>query len=97
MKILSGSFSTDLRHSAKKGLQYVVRLFQPAAERVEFAVVFALRVTHEQVLPDLQAAGDVGLSAGLDLQPRGQQHHIRIGAEHRPRRSGLVIRPRTAA
>jgi len=81
----------------KKRLQNVVRLFPARGGTREFAVVLALRVAHEEVFPDLQAAGYVGPAAGVDPQPRGQQHHIVLERNTGRAGPGLVILPRTAA
>ena len=44
-------------------------------------------MVQEEGLPDLYAAGDVRLSVGVQPEPRGEQHHVGVGAKHRPRRS----------
>ncbi len=41
----------------------------------------------KQVLPDLQAAGDVHAAIRIDPQAGGQQHHIGVGAEDRTGRT----------
>ena len=88
MKIFSGSFSTALRRQAEQRLQHVVGSFQAPAARVSLASYlpcgwFANRFFQTSRLP-----GTCGRPFGLDPQTRGQQHHVRIGAEHRPRRTG---------
>ena len=88
MKIFSGSFSTALRQSAKSASRTSSGSFQVVARRGQLAVVLALRMIDEQVLPDIQAAGDVRLAVGVDAQPRGEQHHVGVGAEDRTRRTG---------
>ena len=88
MKIFSGSFSTALRQRANSASSTSSGSFQVVAELGQLAVVLALRMVDEEVLPDFQAAGDVRLAVGIQAQPRGEQHHVGVGAEHRPRRTG---------
>src|SRR5215831_18186440 len=38
---------------------------------------------HEQILPDIEAAGYVRLAIGLELKASGEQHHVGVRSEHR--------------
>src|SRR5580658_11143454 len=42
---------------------------------------------NEQSAPYVQAAGYVRLAIRIQAQPRSQQHHVGVGAEHRTRRA----------
>ena len=68
--------------------EHVVGLFPAGGQLGEFAVVLALGMIEEEVAPDFQAAGDVGLAVGVHAQARGEQHHVGIGAEDRAGRAG---------
>jgi hypothetical protein len=74
-------------------LQDIVRFFPGGGQTREFAVVFALRMIGEKGLPHIQVAGNVRLAVGIQAQPRGEQHHVGVGAENRPRRSGAGDAP----
>ncbi len=65
-------------------LQDVIRLLPGGGQAGEFAIVFPLWMVDEQVFPDFQIAGDMGLAVGIQPQPGGEQHHVRVGTEHRP-------------
>ena len=88
MKILSGSFSTVLRHRPNSASSTSSASFQLRRGARQLGVVLALRMIDEQILPDVEAAGQVRLAVRIQAQPRGQQQHVGIGAEHRTRRAG---------
>ena len=70
----------------------VIRLFPGGREARQLTIVFSLGMVDEQIPPNLQAAGDMRLAIGVQAQPRGQQHHVRIGAETGRAGPGVVMR-----
>ena len=47
----------------------------------------------EEVLPYIEIAGHMGLAVGIQVQTRGEQHHVGVGAKDGPRRSGTGDAP----
>ena len=97
MKIFSGSFSTALRHKREKRFEHVVRIL-PAGRRLgQLAVVLALRMVDEQVLPDFEVCPGM---CGLPLASRRSRvvSSIMSVFERKTGRAGpgLVTVPRTA-
>ncbi len=79
-------------------LDDVVGVLPAGRVLAELGVVLAAagRMFDEQSAPYFQASGDVRLAVRIQAQPRGQQHHVGVGAEHRAGRPGLVTFPRMA-
>ena len=88
MKIFSGSFSTALRHRAKRASSTSSGSFQVVARRVSLPSYLPCGWLDEQVLPHVQAAGDVRLAIGIQAQARGEQHHVGVRPEDRAGRTG---------
>ena len=77
-----------LARQPEQRFEHVVGILPVRRGMRELGVVFARRMIDEQVLPDLQAAGQMRLAVGIQAQPRGQQQHVGVRPEHRPRRTG---------
>ena len=77
----------------EESLDEVVGLFPGGRQAGQLAVVFGLGIIGEETLPNFQVAGDMGLTVGIQMQPRSEQHHIGIGPKDGPRRSGTGDSP----
>ena len=88
MKIFSGSFSTALRHSAKSASSTSSGSFQVVARRVSLPSYLPCGWLTKRFFQTSRLPGMCGLPFGVDAQPRGQQHHVGVRAEHRARRTG---------
>ena len=77
----------------EKRLDDVVGLLPGGGETGQFAVVLALGMISEEVLPYIEIAGHMGLAVGIQVQTRGEQHHVGVGAKDGPRRSGTGDAP----
>ena len=88
MKIFSGSLSTGLRHSANNASTTSSGSFQLAAARLSFASYLPLGFLMNSSFQTSMSPGMWTLPVGIDVQPRGQQHHLRVGPENGTRRTG---------
>ena len=77
----------DLAAEAEQGFQNIVGILPRRCGTGELGVEFPLRMIGEQVLPDIDIAGQMDLAVRVDPQAGGQQQHICVRAEYRPRRT----------
>ena len=76
-----------LARQREQGFQHVVGLFPTRRRLGEFAVVLAMRMRNEQVLPNGHAPRHMRSAVRLQTQPIRQQHHVGVGAKDGPRRA----------
>ena len=93
-----------LSSEGEEGLEHVVGLLPCRGQLSELAVVLAVRMIHEQVLPDIDAAGDVRPAVGIDLEPRGRCRGLHVdgiggiaGLQQQARGGGVGDRAAAAA